>query len=324
MFARNVNLSKISYGVATTLSSGAKYIRVSYDRAPFQIQTPEMYVPFGVNAFSAPGAPVKYSLNLAFKDIDIRPELQEFQEMLKNLDDKLIDDAFDGTLQAHKQKFSSREVVKEFYTSSIKCRDEKFPPNFKVTLPIGAAGEFTFPTYMVDPKTQRVVMDPETGKPKKVNLAELEESGQTKRCHCAVIMQCTGVWVAGSKNFGCTWKVTQMRIRPNASTKEDYAFKNVDGMTNPANERDLEDEDEDFVTSMSRPHQANVTNGNGESIEDDESMDGDDPIETVAETSADAVKVEPSIKIETSDESAPPMAVGKGGRAVAAGGRAKK
>ena len=245
IIASEFDITKVAYGVPRTLDSGAKHIRVSYKRGPLTVQTPEMLAPFGINKWDNPGAPSKHSLELSFKDIEDRPELQDFKAMLAALDKKIIDDAFSGVLPTHNKKFTSRDVVEVLYQPLIKQKDEKYAPNFKMNLPVGDKDEFTFPTYALDPKTHE---------PKLVDLNAV----QTKGAMCTVITQCTGIWVAGGSNFGCTFKATQLRVQPPVS-KTDYAFKDVGKLLDHAEEVDLDetaaadDEDDEEEDLMETP-----------------------------------------------------------------------
>jgi hypothetical protein len=225
IIANEFDITKVAYGIPRTLDSGAKHIRISYKKGPFIVQTPDMIAPFGMNRWENPGSAAKHSIELSFKDIEDRPELQEFKAMIKALDDKFVNDVFNGVLPTHQKKFTSRDVVDVLYQPMFKiAKDEKFPPNFKITLPVGEKEEFNFPTYTMD-------------KSRVPRLTDLKQV-QTKGAVCTVIMQCVGIWVAGGSNFGCTWKATQLRVQPPVS-KTDYAFKNVKGLLDVAPEEDM-------------------------------------------------------------------------------------
>ena len=238
IFPSEFDISKISYGTPRTLDSGAKHIRVSYRRNnALIVQTPDMLAPFGINKWENPGAPAKHSLELSFKDVEDREELSDFKKMLASLDAKIVDDAFTGSLPTHSKKFASRDVLEVLYQPMIKLpKDDRFPPNFKVTLPV-IRDEFNFPTYIVDSK----------GRPQLGDLSAID----TKGAICTVIMQCNGVWVAGGSNFGCTWKVTQLRIKPTSSNTA-YAFKHNGGLIRTSDE---DEEDEEDAGSDGRDNQ---------------------------------------------------------------------
>jgi hypothetical protein len=229
ILSNEFDISKVTYGAAKTLDNGAKHIRFLHKKNTLYIQTPEMMAVWGVNKWDNPnGGPAKFSLDLSFKDMDDNPELLEFKQLLDAIDAKLVDDAFTGALPTHTKKFSSRDVAEILYKPIVKTsKDDKFPPSFKISLPVGDKEEFTFPTYVLDPKTHQ---------PKLIDLKSIP----TKGALCKVIIMLSGVWVAGGSNFGLAIKGTQLLIQPPIS-RTDFAFKNIGAFKEPAEEEDIEE-----------------------------------------------------------------------------------
>ena len=258
----------MSYGAPRTLDSGARHVRVNYRprRGPWYVQTPDMIAPFGVAKWENPGTSSKYSLELSFRDSEDREDLQEFRSMLDAMGSRIVDDAFSGTLQTHTKKFTSREVVDMFFQSPVKMpKDDKYAPNFKVTLPVGDKDEFTFPTYQVDAKNAR---------PTLVDL----RSVQTKGAIFTVIMQCTGIWVAGGSNFGISWKAVQVRVQPPAS-KTDYSFKDVGRLMDFKVEEDVDDGEELDIPAVEKEEELDAAGVKAEELKVE---DGGDDIEAPA------------------------------------------
>lgn len=259
------DITKVGYGVVKTLDNGAKHIRLTYKRGQLSVQTPEMVAPFGLNKWENPGAAPKYSIQLSFKDIEDRPELQEFKAMLGALDKKLVDDIFSGALPTHNKKFTSRDVVEVLYQPLVKSKDEKFAPNFKINLPANEKDEFLFPTYKFIPNSG----------PQKVDLKTLH----TKGAMFAVIMTCVGVWQAGGANCGVTFKATQVLVIP-AASNEEFAFKNVGRYHE---EEDLTDvmqtEDEAKARVVDEEEKKRIREDDDDEGDDDEE-DEEDVLET--------------------------------------------
>jgi hypothetical protein len=125
----------------------------------------------------------------------------------------------------------SRDVVKAFYTPLVKYSKDKdgnvlsYPPNIKVKLPKNN-GEFEAKFYDVN------------GTPYKgVPVEDLLVKG----VQVTAIMECTGVWFAGSK-YGLTWKAKQIAIHKLPERIGDFAFKGLGSA--PKAEEEMEDEDE--------------------------------------------------------------------------------
>ena len=279
ILANEFDVSKITYGTPMTGDSGAKHIRLSYKRAPLTVQTPDMHAPFGHSSYENNN---KFSIQLAFKDMADRPELKEFYDMLMALDKKIVEDAFSGVLPTHNKKFTSIDVVEILYKPQIKAsKDDKYPANFKVNMPTGDKGEFTFPTYVLDPKTH------------KPELADLKET-ETKGAVCTMIMQCVGIWVAGGSTFGCTWKATQLRVQPTVS-KTDYAFKEVNGSAFAVAEADLDEKAEDVPQGDEDKENEDGGDENDEN-ENEENENEENEEEDIMETPVAAAKAKAAAK----------------------------
>jgi hypothetical protein len=110
----------------------------------------------------------------------------------------------------------SRDVVKAFYTPLVKYSMDKsgnvlsYPPNIKLKLPKNN-DEFEAKFYDVN------------GTPYKgVPVEDLLVKG----VQVTAIMECTGVWFAGSK-FGLTWKAKQIAVHKLPERISDFAFKGL-------------------------------------------------------------------------------------------------
>jgi hypothetical protein len=126
----------------------------------------------------------------------------------------------------------SRDVVKAFYTPLVKYSKDKegntlsYPPNIKLKLPKNN-GDFEAKFYDVN------------GTPYKgVPVEDLLVKG----VQVTAIMECTGVWFAGSK-YGLTWKAKQIAIHKLPERIGDFAFKGL-ASAPAATADDEEDEDE--------------------------------------------------------------------------------
>ena len=127
----------------------------------------------------------------------------------------------------------SRDVVKAFYTPLVKYSKDKdgnvlsYPPNIKLKLPKNN-GDFEAKFYDVN------------GTPYKgVPVEDLLVKG----VQVTAIMECTGVWFAGSK-YGLTWKSKQIAIHKLPERIGDFAFKGL-GSAPAATEEEDEDEVDD-------------------------------------------------------------------------------
>ena len=251
--------SQVTYSSPRILDNGGKVIYMSYAGKKLLMQTPEMSAPFGVSKWNNDGkSNDKYSLDLSFKGRESREVLNKFFDGLRALDKKLVHDGMVNSQNWFKKTYKSVDVVEALYTPIIKFPKDKngeitdkYPPTLKMTLPHDGN------TFMCD------VYDSAK------NLVDLS-SIETKGSRVSAIIQCVGIWVAGTK-FGCSWKVVQMKVTPPATIKG-YAFKEL-------NDKIVDDDIEDDEDEDVKPHIKDV-----EDEEDDTAANGDDEEDEIEES----------------------------------------
>lgn len=196
----NFDSNMVSFAEPKVMDSGAKQVYLNYDGRPLQTQTASMSLPYGLNVFDKAGPPT-YSVDLSFRGTEENPKLQAFYDMLVAFDELMVEAGIKNSQKWFKMPNASREIIKAFYTPSIKIsldRDGKpkpYPPTFKVKLP-KKNGAFEAQFYDSDKR-------PYEG----VTVDELLVKG----AQATVLVRCTGVWFAGSK-FGVSWKAIQVRM----------------------------------------------------------------------------------------------------------------
>ena len=198
-----IDVNSITFSQPRQLEkTGGRMIYLYHNKKPLVMQIPEMLAPYGINKWPMDGPATKYSLDVSFQGSDSDHHIGAFKEFLESLDRMLPEACLTNSLTWLKQKHSNLEVVKALYTPLLKyskgedgAPSTKWPPTFKFQVPF-RDGQFTCETYNVN----KELMD----------LNDL----QTKRARVTAILQCNGIYVAGNK-FGCTWKVLQMKIKPN-------------------------------------------------------------------------------------------------------------
>ena len=198
-----------------------------------------MSVPFGLNCADKFGPPT-YSVELSFRGHEQRPEIKQFMDTMNALDEFMVMEGVKNSKSWFKADLS-RDVVKAFYTPLVKYSKDKegntlsYPPNIKLKLPKNN-GEFEAKFYDVN------------GTPYKgVPVEDLLVKG----VQVTAIMECTGVWFAGSK-YGLTWKAKQIAIHKLPERIGDFAFKGL-GSAPAASEEEDEDEVDDDAAFKAKP-----------------------------------------------------------------------
>ena len=199
---KNLDVSKVTYDEPKKLDNGGKMIYVSFKKSPLRIQTPQCYVPFGINVYKNDDSGTEaHTMELSFDGKETKPNLMDFYEKMKALDNLNIEKGFEYQQSWFRKKYPNQEVIEALYTTMIKYPKDKngeittqWPPTFKFKLPF-VNGQYKFEMY--DKTNQKI--DP--------------KSVQTKGARAVAILKCNGIWLAGGK-FGMSWKAEQIQIVP--------------------------------------------------------------------------------------------------------------
>jgi hypothetical protein len=224
VLATNFNTQKCSFSQLRVLDSGGKQAYINYDGGMFVVQTPNCTLPYGMSAFDKAG-PVKYSVELSLRGYDeAGSKMAPFHEALSRLDEYMIDQGVKNSKQWFKADLS-RDVIKAFYTPMIRIPLDKdgnrkpYPPTIKLSLRQKRdSQEFDVTCY--DEKKQ-----PYRGIP----LEELLVKGAAVTC----LIQCTGVWFAGSK-YGLSWKLVQALVTNLPQSARGFTFVDDGELAAPA------------------------------------------------------------------------------------------
>jgi hypothetical protein len=228
------NSKNITISAPKTLQSGAKQAYLNYGGERLVMQTAvSMTVPFGLNVADKFGPP-EYSVEVSFRGNQQRPEIKEFMDVIAQIDERLLEEGVKNSRSWFKGDLG-RDVVKAFYTPSLKYSKDKegnlldYPPNLKLKL---RKTNNDFETKFYD-----INGNPYKGIPVEDLLA--------KGVQVTAIIECAGVWFAGSK-FGLTWRAKQIAIHKLPEKIADFAFKGLCSVK-PSQEDVEEEEDANEV-----------------------------------------------------------------------------
>jgi len=214
VLSTNFNTQKLSFSQLRVLDSGGKQAYMNYDGGMFVFQTPSCRLPYGMSVFDKAG-PVKYSVDLSLQGYDeAASKMAQFHEALTRLDEYMIDQGVKNAKQWFKAELS-RDVIKAFYSPTIRIALDKdgnrkpYPPTVKTSLKQKRDSQ-DFDIQCYDEKKQLY---------RGIPLEELLVKGAQMTC----LMQCTGVWFAGSK-FGLSWKLSQALITSLPQNSRSFTF----------------------------------------------------------------------------------------------------
>ena len=208
---------------------------MNYDGGMFVFQTPSCSLPYGMSAFDKAG-PVKYSVELSLRGYDEEgSKMEQFYEALESLDDWMIEQGVKNSKQWFKSELS-RDVVKAFYTPMIRISKDKdgnpkpYPPTIKCSLRQKRDSQ-DFDVQCYDDKRQLY---------RGIPLEELLVKGT----QMTSLVQCTGIWFAGSK-YGLSWKLVQSVISKLPQSARGFNFVDDGDITAPSSRAQAEEEDDD-------------------------------------------------------------------------------
>lgn len=217
------DVSKITVTVPkVNEKTGAKSSYLNYGGEKLVMQTAtQMVLPFGLGVFDKNGT-AEYSVELSFRGMQEREALQQYHSALQELDEQMIKLGVKNSKLWFKSELNE-QVIRAFYTPTLKLSKDKegnplpYPPTTKAKLR-KMNGDFEAKFF------------DENGTPYRgVPVEDLLVKGAT----ATGLLECTGVWFAGSK-YGLTWKVKQMIIHHLPQKMKDFAFVGFEGSVMPA------------------------------------------------------------------------------------------
>jgi hypothetical protein len=309
---KNIDVNKLRYSELRSLSSGAKTVYVNYGAEKLTIQTPVLSIPYGIgvpfvakdeakNNNGMVSAENKYDLTMSFRGMDDNPKIKLFHDKLKEIENKIIDDAFTNRIAWFKDDFDGNKAfVSKLFSPIIKVDKDKetgklvgkYPPTFKAKLPY-------------DNKTNAFIFDSYDMDNNELNFTSI--MNKLKGAKTQLIVQLTGIWFAGGK-YGCSWKIITAKFQLHQNSKitwiEDSDTENVVA--------DDDEDDDDVVDSevLRNLPSAQSKNVNTTVVEDDDEEDEETEEEEVAEEEeAEEEIVEPPPSKPVKKATPPPVAV---------------
>lgn len=271
---KNVDVSKLRYSEMRSLASGAKTVYVNYGSEKLTIQTPVLSLPYGLSeplTDAKEGAKSavlekKYDLTVSFRGIDDNPKVKLFHDKLREIEAKIIDDAYTNRTAWLKDPDADKTFVSKLFSPIVKIDKDKetgkvlgkYPPTFKVKVPYdNKTDTFNFDCFDMDNN----------------ELDFHEIMNKLKGGKAQLIVQLNGIWFAGGK-YGCSWKIISGKFQLHQNSKitfiEDSDTENV-----VADDDDDEDDvvDSEVLKNLPASSQAPVDE---EEDEEEEEVDDDE------------------------------------------------
>jgi len=246
LLAKNFDVENLKYSELKVMSSGAKSVYINYKGNKVNLQTPILNIPYGVNDNTQfikkdenrKDEERKYDVTVSFKGMDENPKIKQFHDKMKELESKIIDDAFANRLVWFKNNYSgNKDVVSNMFTPIVKHDKDKltgeyankYPPTFKAKIPFNALeNKFDFDCYDMDNN--------------ETNFHDI--LANLKGGKAQFIIQLSGIWFSAGM-FGCSWKIVSAKFQQINTSKITFVADSDDEMNNG----DEDDEDDISVDS---------------------------------------------------------------------------
>ena len=261
LLAKNFDVDNLKYSELKVMKSGAKSIYLNYKGAKVNLQTPILNIPYGVNDNmqfikkdeARKDEERKYDITVSFKGMDENPKIKQFHDKMKELEQKIIDDAFTNRLVWFKNNYGgNKDVISNMFTPIVKHDKDKttgeyankYPPTFKAKIPYNSLeNKFDFDCY--DMENNETVFH--------------DILGNLKGGKAQFIIQLSGIWFSAGM-FGCSWKIVSAKFQQINTSKITFVADSDDELAN-VNDEDDEDDisvDNDVIAKISQKQVAST------------------------------------------------------------------
>ena len=225
------SIANVTVSPIKVMEGGRKSAYLNYNGQSLLLQVGSLETPFGMSVFDKDG-PVKYSVDLKLRGHDDptgNPKVAAIYTALTAIDNYMIEQGVENAKawfkldskekDPQKRKDELRNIVKAFYTPCARfSRDadgnvKPYPPMLKVQL------RHKDGKFIASKDQPLAVYDLERRPLTDVPLADILVKGAC----VTMIVQCTGVWFAGSK-YGVSWKAEQLRADKVPESIRGYAM----------------------------------------------------------------------------------------------------
>jgi hypothetical protein len=171
-----------------------------------QLEIPKMRAPFGLGTFTDEASKkITYSLDLSF---DAEPEIANFMNKMKELDDIIIKTVADNSVEWLGKKYGIPVIKEALYKPLVKPGKGEYPGTIKLKV-------------LQDAKTGNFQAEAYNYQRENVELTSIEK-GQRVKCLITIAQ----IWFIDNK-FGVSVRLEQVLLEPSKKLPR-FAFQNVD------------------------------------------------------------------------------------------------
>jgi hypothetical protein len=163
---------------------------------PFTVQSPRMYMPFGISGFVPPHGPTKWNLDFVMKGWDENGGyVNRFYNWVKEVEHKVVSHIHENSEIIFGRELPLAEV-RSLFNSNLKEAQNGYDPKLRVKADTWPDGKFKFKVYDSDQQEMSV---------------DTVSDGLFKRHSGVVLFELNAVWFM-NRRFGITWRTTQLQV----------------------------------------------------------------------------------------------------------------
>lgn len=294
------DVSNITISPPKLLPSNAKQAYLNYDGRSLTMQVGSLPIPYGMSVFDKAG-PKKYSVDVSLRGYEgENQKVKVIYDAFQALDEFMIQEGIKNSKLWFK-KDMSREIITEFYTPCVRFSKDAdgnpkpYPPTLKIAL---KQRDGKFDTHVYDDKKRPMTDIP-------------MEDILVKGASITALIQCTGVWFAGTK-YGLSWKAVQIRADKVPDSIRGFAFIDDGGASAAAAEESSAPVAKKAVAAPVKGANTfqSLADDEDEEVDDEEVFQAPAPAKPVAAPAP--VKVAPPAEVDDDDaDDMPPVEVPK-------------
>jgi len=220
-----VNFSKLRKN-----KNGGKAVYLNIGNNQCLLQLPYMRAPFGLSSFTDEATKkTSYSLDLSFDPND--PQISEFEEKLKEFDERIVNTVAENAQEWLGKKFNVAVLKEALYKPLVRPNKGEYPSTLKLKI-------------LVDNKSGDFIPEAYNSRRERVPLDSLEKGQKVM-----TIVDFNQIWFIDNK-FGVTARLKQCLLEPSKKLPS-FAFQGVsDAAEEEEDEEDgvdgVDGEEEDF------------------------------------------------------------------------------
>lgn len=163
------------------------------DGKPMRVQTPRLYMPFGISGFTPPVGNTKWNIDFSMKGHDEEGNVKDFYETLQKTEAAIVE-----AVRAQSPNIFDREMTTEelltMFNSNIKHSPDR-EPKFRVRVDTTMGGELKASIFDKD---------------KNSITTEIKEKLYARNSGVAIVEMNSMYFL--NKKFGVTWKLHQLVV----------------------------------------------------------------------------------------------------------------